>query len=126
MEKVSKKRDTSHGKIICFSPTRKLLVKDIFNLYIDAHKTPPLNVQMFYEAKLLQKGIFVKKRARVQTPSSFNVSFCFLFNPLGVLTITSTKWSPVPRPLVYGMPLSLSLNTVPDCVPSGIFNSTLP
>src|SRR6185503_4770588 len=44
---------------------------------------------------------------------------CSLVNVVGVITVTDTKRSPRPRPPRTGIPLPLSRNTVPVCVPNG-------
>ena len=38
------------------------------------------------------------------------------------MTVTETNRSPRPRPPSTGMPLPFKRNTVPVCVPTGIFN----
>ena len=40
--------------------------------------------------------------------------------------MTSTCWSPFPVPRSFGAPLPRKRKIVPDCVPAGTFNFTLP
>ena len=40
--------------------------------------------------------------------------------------MTSTCWSPFPVPRSLGAPFPRSRKIVPDCVPAGTFNFTLP
>ena len=76
-----------------------------------------------FSKKLLRCGLTLACSSSANSRSS---SSCRGLSDLGTSMFTCTSRSPTSRPRGLGMPRPRSLNTSPDCVPGGIFNSCGP